>query len=60
MASAAELQQRALESHRAGRFDEAEACYRRLLEMSPHPALLSNLGLVLVAQRRHGEAVPLF
>ena len=60
MASPAELQQRGIEAHRAGRFDEAEACYRTLLQAHPHPAFLCNLGLALVGQRRHPEAVPLF
>ena len=60
MASPAELQQRGIEAHRAGRFGEAEACYRRLLELHPHPAILCNLGLALAAQGRHPEALPLF
>lgn len=56
----AELQARGLEALREGRFEEAEACYRELVEVQRHPGLLNNLGLALVAQRRHAEAVPLF
>jgi tetratricopeptide (TPR) repeat protein len=59
-ASPAELQAQGLEALRQGRFDEAEACYRELVALQRHPGLLNNLGLVLVAQRRHAEAVPLF
>lgn len=55
------LAQRALAAQAAGRLDEAEECYRRLIaENRAHPGLLNNLGIVLVAQRRTGEAIPLF
>src|SRR4051812_8516673 len=45
---------------RAGRHEEAERLYRELLAVFPHPAFMNNLGLVLVAQHRDAEAVPLF
>lgn len=55
------LAERALAAQAAGKLDEAEACYRELLAESPeHPAALNNLGLVLVGQRRAGDAVLLF
>jgi tetratricopeptide (TPR) repeat protein len=55
------LAERALAAQQAGRLDEAEACYRQLIaEKVPHPGVLNNLGLVLVRQRRPGEAVLLF
>jgi tetratricopeptide (TPR) repeat protein len=56
----ADLQSAALGALRAGRLDEAERGFRSLLETLPHPAFLNNLGLVLVAQRRDEEAIPLF
>jgi len=58
--SAQELQERALAALRAGSLEEAEARYRDLLSVYPHPSVLHNLGLVLVRQRRDAEAVPLF
>ena len=58
--SPAELQARALAALREGRFEEAERSYRELLAWQRHPGFLNNLGLVLVAQRRHAQAVPLF
>ena len=61
MASVSQLQMRGVAAHQAGRLEEAEACYRELLALQErHPGLLNNLGLVLVAQRRYAEAVPLF
>jgi tetratricopeptide (TPR) repeat protein len=60
MASVDELQARGAAALEAGRLEEAEACYRELLALQQHPGLLNNLGLVLVAQRRYAEAVPLF
>jgi tetratricopeptide repeat protein len=55
------LADRALAAQTAGRLDEAEECYRRLVaEGPPHPSVLNNLGLVLVAQRRAGDAVLVF
>ncbi|HET7730292.1 MAG TPA: tetratricopeptide repeat protein [Usitatibacter sp.] len=60
MAAAGELQQRAMDALRSGRLDEAERCYRELLAAFRHPGVLSNLGLVLVAQRRDAEAVEVF
>ena len=56
-----DLQERATSARNAGRFEEAEECYRRLIELhARHPGLLNNLGLMLVAQRRYGEAIPQF
>jgi len=53
--------ERALAAQAAGRLDEAEQCYRELLAGNPqHPSALNNLGLVLVAQRRYGDAVLAF
>ena len=55
-----DAQQAALAAMQAGRHDEAERLYRELLAVFPHPAFMNNLGLVLVAQHRDAEAVPLF
>ena len=61
LASLSELHDRALAAHRAGQLEEAEARYRELLALDErHPAVLCNLGLVLAAQRRYGDAVPYF
>lgn len=61
MASVSQMQGRAVAAHQAGRLEEAESCYRELLALQEgHPGLLNNLGLILVAQRRYAEAVPLF
>lgn len=61
MASVSEVHRRAVAAHQAGRLEEAESGYRELLALQErHPGLLNNLGLVLVAQRRYAEAVPLF
>ncbi len=55
------LAERALAAQQAGRLDEADACYRRLVaEGSQHPGVLNNLALVQVQMHRHGEAVTLF
>ena len=55
-----DAQQAALAAMQAGRHDEAERLYRELLAVFPHPGFMNNLGLVLVAQHRDAEAVPLF
>ncbi|MET0345725.1 MAG: tetratricopeptide repeat protein [Casimicrobiaceae bacterium] len=53
-----DLLERARVAHDAGRLDEAEASYRRLLALEvQHAGLFNNLGLVLVAQRRYADAV---
>ena len=50
----------ALELHRAGRLDDAEAAYLKLLAASPHhPDLLRLLGLLRFQQGRGDEAVAL-
>ena len=50
----------ALELHRAGRLDDAEATYLKLLVISPHhPDLLRLLGLLRFQQGMGGEAVVL-
>jgi protein O-GlcNAc transferase len=50
----------ALELHRSGRFDNAEAAYLKLLAVSPrHPDLLRLLGLLRYQQGRGDEAVAL-
>ncbi|MBW2637265.1 MAG: tetratricopeptide repeat protein [Deltaproteobacteria bacterium] len=47
----------ALQHHRAGRFKEAEYCYRQVLESVPHDVdVLCNLGAVLMSQGRLDEA----
>jgi Tfp pilus assembly protein PilF len=61
MSQVTDLLERARTAHAAGRLDEAEASYRRLVALEArHPGLLNNLGLVLVAQRRYAEAVVQF
>jgi predicted TPR repeat methyltransferase len=47
----------ALQHHRAGRFKEAEYCYRQVLESVPQDVdVLCNLGAVLMSQGRLDEA----
>jgi hypothetical protein len=46
-----------LEAHRAGRLDEAAVAYRRALAERETPAAAHNLGVVLSAQYRSGEAL---
>jgi len=51
----------ALAHHRAGRFGEAEATYRRALAIAPgHVLTAHNLGVVLAAQGRHQSAIAQF
>jgi tetratricopeptide (TPR) repeat protein len=58
------LAERALAAQAAGKLEEAEECYRQLAAENPAhpsaPSVLNNLGLVLVAQRRFGDAVLAF
>ncbi|MEA3470605.1 MAG: tetratricopeptide repeat protein [Thermodesulfobacteriota bacterium] len=47
----------ALQHHRAGRFKDAEYCYRQVLISVPHDVdVLCNLGAVLMSQGRFDEA----
>lgn len=49
---------RALELHRAGRLEEAEALYRRVLQLQPEqPDALHLLGVLAFQGGRHDEAV---
>src|SRR5205814_1053153 len=53
MAGVAELFALAVEHHRAGRFNEATVCYRRVLELNPEfTEAYNNLGTGLPAQRK--------
>lgn len=54
------LTRRAAELMAAGRLDEAEATFRRVLAAHPrHPVALWNLGLLLIERERHAEALAL-
>jgi protein O-GlcNAc transferase len=58
MATIAEVFAIALAHHRAGRLQDAEPIYRRILAAEPnHPHALNNLGVVCKEQRRLDEAV---
>ena len=60
MSQVSDLLERARVAHDAGRLDEAEASYRRLLALEvQHAGLFNNLGLVLVAQAGEELAVDL-
>jgi tetratricopeptide (TPR) repeat protein len=51
----------AMAHHKAGRLAEAETAFRAALVVAPsQPILAHNLGVVVAAQQRHGEAVRLF
>lgn len=51
----------AVDHHRSGRLEEAEAAYRGILETAPdHLRVLHNLGIVVAQSGRPGEAVTLF
>ena len=53
--------QLALALQRAGHYTQAEAAYRRLAEAAPpDPRAQHALGAMLMVQRRHEEALPLF
>jgi Tfp pilus assembly protein PilF len=53
--------QEAFALQRAGKLDQAEAAYRRLAEATPpDPRAQHALGALLMVQRRHEEALPLF
>ncbi len=47
-------------SEALGRFDQAEAYYRRALEINPRPATINNLGAMWFKQRRYQDALILF
>src|SRR5438552_409173 len=53
----------AIQHHRAGELGQAEAMYRRVLEVQPdqadalHIAPLNNLGNILLSQGRFAEAI---
>jgi predicted O-linked N-acetylglucosamine transferase (SPINDLY family) len=56
----AEMLDRALQHHRAGRVQEAEALYRQILQAQPrHPNALHLLGLIAHQVGQHGAAVDL-
>jgi tetratricopeptide (TPR) repeat protein len=56
-----ELSRQAAAAMRAQRFAEAEASYRRLVELEPgNPMWRMNLGLALYSAGRHAHAVPEF
>lgn len=59
MAAAAELFRRAMSSFQQGRLDEAERQFRQLLRKEPRqPAALNILAVILMSQKRYGEAEP--
>jgi len=47
-------------SEALGRFDQAEAYYRRALEINPRPATSNNLGAMWFKQQRYQDALILF
>ncbi|HYD30652.1 MAG TPA: tetratricopeptide repeat protein [Azospirillaceae bacterium] len=57
----AQVFERALEHHRAGRLAEAEPLYRRVLQAAPqHPPSNTNLAIILRQTGRITEAIPLY
>ncbi|MDD4356441.1 MAG: tetratricopeptide repeat protein [Smithellaceae bacterium] len=51
----------ALKRQNEGQLDQAEALYRKVLEMDPdHLASLNNLGVIFMQQNRYGEAIASF
>lgn len=59
MAAAAELFKRAMFSFQQGRLDEAERQFKQLLRKEPRqPAALNILAVILMSQKRYGEAEP--
>ena len=53
--------QRAVEAHKAGKLQEAEALYRAILQTQPkHPDANHNLGVLAVSLNKSELAVPLF
>jgi len=53
--------QQGVAAHNAGNLQEAERCYRVILQVQPkHPDANHNLGLIAVAMNQSGAALPLF
>ena len=53
--------QRAIEDHKAGKLQEAEALYRAILQKQPrHPDANHNLGVMAVSLNKTEAALPLF
>ena len=50
-----------VEAHKEGRLQDAERCYRAILEVQPnHPDANHNLGVLIVSTGKTLDAVPLF
>ena len=50
-----------VEAHKKGDLQEAERCYREILEYQPtHPNATHNLGLIAIAMNMTKSAIPLF
>ena len=53
--------QRAVEAHKAGKLQDAEALYRAILQAQPqHPDANHNLGVMAVSLNKTAAALPLF
>jgi tetratricopeptide (TPR) repeat protein/2-polyprenyl-3-methyl-5-hydroxy-6-metoxy-1,4-benzoquinol methylase len=53
--------QRAIEAHKAGKLQDAEALYRAILQTQPkHPDANHNLGVIAVSLNKTEAAIPLF
>ena len=53
--------QRAVEDHKAGKLQDAEALYRAILQTQPnHPDANHNLGVMAVSLNKTEAAIPLF
>ena len=53
--------QKAVEAHKVGSFQDAEALYRAILQAQPkHPVANHNLGLLAVSVNNQEAALPLF
>ena len=53
--------QRAVEAHKAGKLQDAEALYRAILQTQPnHPDANHNLGVMAVSLNKTETALPLF
>ena len=53
--------QRAVEDHKAGKLQDAEALYRAILQSQPkHPDANHNLGVMAVSLNKTEAAIPLF
>jgi Flp pilus assembly protein TadD/2-polyprenyl-3-methyl-5-hydroxy-6-metoxy-1,4-benzoquinol methylase len=59
--SVAQALQRAVEDHKAGKLQDAEALYRAILQAQPqHPDANHNLGVMAVSLNKTEAALPLF